>query len=53
MVKDLNIEKARYRLEVENGKSPSLYDEEVWSELWEKCDKNNDHFAFLAKSLLS
>ncbi|CAL4914136.1 unnamed protein product [Urochloa decumbens] len=37
MVKDLNIEKARYRLEVEIGKSPPLSDEEVWSELREKA----------------
>ncbi|CAN6312981.1 unnamed protein product [Urochloa humidicola] len=37
MVKDLNIEKARYRLEVEIGKSPPLSDDEVWSELREKA----------------
>lgn len=37
MVKDLNIEKARYRLEVEIGKSPPLSDEEVWFELREKA----------------
>ncbi|KAJ1299170.1 hypothetical protein BS78_01G511500 [Paspalum vaginatum] len=37
MVKDLKIEKARYRLEVEIGKSPPLSDEEVWSELHEKA----------------
>ncbi|CAN6306826.1 unnamed protein product [Urochloa humidicola] len=37
MVKDLKIEKARYRLEVEIGKSPPLSDEEVWSELREKA----------------
>jgi len=37
MVKDLNIEKARYRFEVEIGKSPPLSDEEVWSELREKA----------------
>ncbi|PUZ50595.1 hypothetical protein GQ55_6G070100 [Panicum hallii var. hallii] len=37
MVKDLNIEKARYRFEVEIGKSPPLSDEDVWSELREKA----------------
>jgi hypothetical protein len=37
MVKALNIEKARYRLEVEIGKSPPLSDEEVWDELREKA----------------
>ncbi|KAF8692017.1 hypothetical protein HU200_039964 [Digitaria exilis] len=37
MVKDLKIEKARYRFEVEIGKSPPLSDEEVWSELREKA----------------
>jgi hypothetical protein len=37
MVKDLKIEKARYRLEVEIGKSPPLSDDEVWSELREKA----------------
>lgn len=33
MVKELNREKARYRLEVEIGKSPSLSDDELWWEL--------------------
>ncbi|XP_030942844.1 chloroplast envelope membrane protein isoform X2 [Quercus lobata] len=33
MVKELKMDKARYRLEVEIGKSPSLSDEEVWWEL--------------------
>ncbi|WVZ55116.1 hypothetical protein U9M48_005819 [Paspalum notatum var. saurae] len=37
MVKDLNVEKARYRFEVEIGKSPPLSDEEVWSDLHEKA----------------
>lgn len=42
MVKDLNIEKARYRLEVEIGKSPPLSDEEVWHELREKAIELRD-----------
>lgn len=33
MVKELRTEKARFRLEVEIGKSPPLSDEEVWWEL--------------------
>lgn len=37
MIKDLNIEKARFRFEVEIGKSPPLSDEEFWSELREKA----------------
>ena len=37
MVKDLNKEKARLRLEVEIGKSPPLSDEEVWWELRHKA----------------
>lgn len=42
MVKDLKIEKARYRFEVEIGKSPPLSDEEVWSELREKAIELRD-----------
>ncbi|XP_062191924.1 uncharacterized protein LOC133895537 isoform X2 [Phragmites australis] len=42
MVKDLNIEKARYRFEVEIGKSPPLSDGEVWSELREKAIELRD-----------
>nr|AGT17438.1 hypothetical protein SHCRBa_062_F01_R_230 [Saccharum hybrid cultivar R570] len=42
MVKALNIEKARYRLEVEIGKSPPLSDEEVWDELREKAIELRD-----------
>ncbi|OQU93423.1 chloroplast envelope membrane protein [Sorghum bicolor] len=42
IVKDLNIEKARYRLEVEIGKSPPLSDEEVWYELREKAIELRD-----------
>lgn len=37
MVKELKMDKARYRLEVEIGKSPSLSDEEVWWELRHKA----------------
>ncbi|ESQ54090.1 hypothetical protein EUTSA_v10025215mg [Eutrema salsugineum] len=33
MVKELNREKARYRLEVEIGKSPPLSDDDLWWEL--------------------
>jgi len=44
MVKDLNIEKARYRFEVEIGKSPPLSDEEVWSELREKALELRDEW---------
>jgi hypothetical protein len=36
MVHDLKIEKARYRFEVEIGKSPPLSEDEVWFELREK-----------------
>lgn len=37
MVKELKIEKARFQLEVEIGKSPPLSDEEVWWELRHKA----------------
>lgn len=37
MVKVLETEKARFRLEVEIGKSPPLSDEEVWWELRDKA----------------
>ncbi|XP_044464512.1 chloroplast envelope membrane protein-like isoform X2 [Mangifera indica] len=37
MVKELNVQKARFRLEVEIGKSPPLSDEEVWWELRHKA----------------
>ncbi|ESR49629.1 hypothetical protein CICLE_v10033693mg, partial [Citrus x clementina] len=37
MVKVLKTEKARFRLEVEIGKSPPLSDEEVWWELRDKA----------------
>ncbi|XP_051132090.1 chloroplast envelope membrane protein isoform X2 [Andrographis paniculata] len=37
MVKTLNLEKARYRLEVEIGKSPPLSDEDLYSELRHKA----------------
>ncbi|CAK9165946.1 unnamed protein product [Ilex paraguariensis] len=37
MVKELKIEKARFRLEVEIGKSPPLSDEELWFELRHKA----------------
>ncbi|GJN36703.1 hypothetical protein PR202_gb25588 [Eleusine coracana subsp. coracana] len=44
MVNDLKIEKARYRFEVEIGKSPPLSDEEVWSELREKAIELRDEW---------
>ncbi|XP_062195581.1 chloroplast envelope membrane protein-like isoform X2 [Phragmites australis] len=44
MVKDLKIEKARYRFEVEIGKSPPLSDEEVWTELREKAIELRDEW---------
>lgn len=37
MVKALKLEKARYRLEVEIGKSPPLSDEELYLELRHKA----------------
>lgn len=37
MVKELKIEKARYRLEVEIGKSPPLSDEDLWMEMRNKA----------------
>lgn len=37
MVKELKVEKARFRLEEEIGKSPPLSDEEVWLELRHKA----------------
>lgn len=37
IVKALNLEKARYRLEVEIGKSPPLSDEELYGELRHKA----------------
>ncbi|KAL6977927.1 hypothetical protein U1Q18_026714 [Sarracenia purpurea var. burkii] len=37
MVKELKLEKARFRLEVEIGKSPPLSDEELWLELRQKA----------------
>ncbi|KAL5699718.1 Protein DAY-LENGTH-DEPENDENT DELAYED-GREENING 1 [Ranunculus cassubicifolius] len=37
MVNTLKVEKARFRFEVEIGKSPPLSDEEVWLELREKA----------------
>lgn len=37
MVKELNTEKSRFRLEVEIGKSPPLSDEETWLELRHKA----------------
>ena len=33
MMKTLKVENARLRLEVDIGKSPPLFDEEVWLEL--------------------
>ncbi|KAH7572472.1 hypothetical protein JRO89_XS04G0261700 [Xanthoceras sorbifolium] len=37
MVKELKVEKARFRLEVEIGKSPPLSDEELWWEMRHKA----------------
>lgn len=37
MVKQLKVEKARFRFEVEIGKSPPLSDEELWWELRHKA----------------
>lgn len=37
MVKELKFEKARYRLEVEIGKSPPLSDEDLWMEMRNKA----------------
>ncbi|KAL3533180.1 hypothetical protein ACH5RR_006701 [Cinchona calisaya] len=37
MVQEIRLEKARYRLEVEIGKSPPLSDEELWIELHHKA----------------
>ncbi|PPD90730.1 hypothetical protein GOBAR_DD12347 [Gossypium barbadense] len=37
MVKQLQVEKARFRFEVEIGKSPPLSDEELWWELRRKA----------------
>ncbi|XP_065881997.1 protein DAY-LENGTH-DEPENDENT DELAYED-GREENING 1, chloroplastic [Euphorbia lathyris] len=44
MVKDLNVERARYRLEVEIGKSPPLSDEEMWWELRHKALELRDEW---------
>ncbi|PKA53374.1 Chloroplast envelope membrane protein [Apostasia shenzhenica] len=44
MVKVLRVEKARYRLEIEIGKSPPLSDEEVWVELRHKVIELRDEF---------
>lgn len=37
MVKELKIERARYQLEVEIGKSPPLSEEEIFQELRHKA----------------
>lgn len=37
MVKELRLEKARYRLEVEIGKSPPLSDDDLWLEMRNKA----------------
>ncbi|PIN00804.1 hypothetical protein CDL12_26689 [Handroanthus impetiginosus] len=44
MVKALNLEKARYRLEVEIGKSPPLSDEELYLELRQKALELRDEW---------
>lgn len=37
MIKELKVEKARFRFEQEIGKSPPLSDEELWWELRHKA----------------
>ncbi|XP_028067125.1 uncharacterized protein LOC114269946 [Camellia sinensis] len=44
MVKELKLEKARFRLEVEIGKSPPLSDEELWLELRHKALELQDEW---------
>ncbi|XP_021278497.1 chloroplast envelope membrane protein isoform X1 [Herrania umbratica] len=44
MVKQLKVEKARFRFEVEIGKSPPLSDEELWWELRHKALELRDEF---------
>ncbi|XP_047308616.1 chloroplast envelope membrane protein [Impatiens glandulifera] len=44
MVKEINLAKARYRLEVEIGKSPPLSDEELWLELRHKALELQDEW---------
>lgn len=44
MVKQLQVEKARFRFEVEIGKSPPLSDEELWWELRRKALDLRDEF---------
>lgn len=36
MVKELKIERARFRFEAEIGKAPPLSEEEIWGELRQK-----------------
>ncbi|KAG1364165.1 chloroplast envelope membrane protein [Cocos nucifera] len=44
MIKTLKVEKARFHLEVEIGKSPPLSDEEVWLELRHKALELRDEW---------
>ncbi|XP_068642963.1 protein DAY-LENGTH-DEPENDENT DELAYED-GREENING 1, chloroplastic [Aristolochia californica] len=44
MIKTLNVEKARFRFEVEIGKSPPLSDEEAWWELRDKALELRDEW---------
>ncbi|PSS01575.1 Chloroplast envelope membrane protein [Actinidia chinensis var. chinensis] len=44
IVKELKLEKARFRLEVEIGKSPPLSDEELWLELQHKALELRDEW---------
>lgn len=44
MVKELKLDKAKYRLEVEIGKSPPLSDEELWLELRHKALQLRDEW---------
>ncbi|KAK1316175.1 Chloroplast envelope membrane protein [Acorus calamus] len=44
MVKTLKVDKARFRFEVEIGKSPPLNDEEVWLELRHKAMELRDEW---------
>ncbi|XP_040968547.1 uncharacterized protein [Gossypium hirsutum] len=50
MVKQLQVEKARFRFEVEIGKSPPLSDEELWWELRRKAPTDSINCVFSQSS---
>ncbi|KAL3567178.1 hypothetical protein D5086_032593 [Populus alba] len=57
MIKEIKLEKARLKLEVEIGKSPPLSDEEEWRELRHKAEEQHDfvlallaHLCYLSDS---